>query len=167
MSSLSSLVLVSSSAIAIDLHGAFVDHARHPRRTMALLRVLCAVFVGLSLAIALSRPAVIVNLMVMSWGTLSGVFLAPYLYGLFWRRTTRAGVWAGIASGLAAAFTLFPAWGGDGVPLAGAIAMAVPLLVVPAVSLVTAPPEAARVDRAFGGAPAGEPAAEAAAGQPS
>ncbi len=57
-------------------------------------------FVGLSLAIALAKPAVIVNLMVMSWGTLAGVFLAPYVYGLFWRRTTRAGVWAGIATGL-------------------------------------------------------------------
>ncbi|HET7754763.1 MAG TPA: sodium:solute symporter family protein [Anaeromyxobacteraceae bacterium] len=150
MSSLSSLVLVSSSAIAIDVYGAFVDHQKHPRRTMALLRTLCAAFVGLSLAIALSKPAVIVNLMVMSWGTLAGVFLAPYLYGLFWRRTTAAGVWAGIGSGLAAAFVLFPLWGGDGVPLAGAVAMVVPLLVVPAVSLVTAAPDAALVKAAFG-----------------
>ena len=150
MSSLSSLVLISSSAIAIDVYGAFVDQQKHPRRMMALLRTLCAVFVGLSLAIALSKPAVIVNLMVMSWGTLSGVFLAPYLYGLFWRRTTRAGVWAGIASGLAAAFVLFPIWGADGVPLAGAVAMVLPLVVVPAVSLVTAPPERALVDAAFG-----------------
>jgi SSS family transporter len=151
MSSLSSLVLVSSSALAIDVYGAFVDHQRHPRRTVALLRTLCAVFVGLSLAIALSKPAIIVNLMVMSWGTLSGVFLAPYLYGLFWRRTTTAGVWAGIGAGLAAAFVLFPLWGGDGVPLAGAVAMIVPLLVVPAVSLVTPPPDAARVRAAFEG----------------
>jgi Na+/proline symporter len=150
MSSLSSLVLVSSSAIAIDVYGAFADHQRHPRRTMALLRTLCAVFVGLSLVIALSKPAVIVNLMVMSWGALSSVFLAPYLYGLFWRRTTRAGVWAGIASGLLVAFVLFPLWGGDGVPLAGAIAMIVPLLVVPAVSVLTRPPDAAQVDAAFG-----------------
>jgi SSS family transporter len=150
MSSLSSLVLVSSSAIAIDVYGAFVDHKQHPRRTMALLRALCAAFVGLSLAIALSKPAVIVNLMVMSWGTLSGVFLAPYLYGLFWRRTTRAGVWAGIATGLGAAFVLFPAWGADGVPLAGAVAMLAPLVVVPIVSVVTAPPAPALVDAAFG-----------------
>ncbi len=150
MSSLSSLVLVSSSAIAIDIHGAFIDRARHPARTMALLRLLCAVFVGLSLAMALARPTFIVNLMVMSWGTLSSVFLAPYLYGLFWRRTTAAGVWAGMVSGLAVAVVLFLAWGSDGVPLAGALAMALPLLVVPAVSLVTAPPPSATVELAFG-----------------
>ncbi len=151
MSSLSSLVLVSSSAIAIDFYGAFVDHQKNPRRTMALMRVLCAVFVGLSLFIALRRPAVIVNLMVMSWGTLSGVFLAPYLYGLFWRGTTRAGVWAGMAVGLATAVVLFWAWGADGVPLAGAVAMLLPLAVVPAVSAVTRPPEPEVLARAFGG----------------
>ncbi len=162
MSSLSSLVLVSSSAVAIDIYGAFVDHEKHPRRTMGLLRALCAAFVGASLAIALAKPAVIVNLMVMSWGTLSGVFLAPYLYGLFWRRTTRAGVWAGMASGLACAFVLFPTWGADGVPLAGAIAMLVPLAVVPGVSLLTRPPEAARVARAFGDAAEAAPAGAAA-----
>jgi len=159
MSSLSSLVLVSSSAIAIDLYGAFADHQRHPRRTMALLRTLCAAFVGLSLAIALTKPAVIVNLMVMSWSTLAGVFLAPYLYGLFWRRTTAPGVWAGVISGLATAFVLFPLWGADGVPLAGAVVMILPLLVVPAVSLLTAPPERARVATAFGdGDPQAAPA---------
>jgi SSS family transporter len=154
MSSLSSLVLVSSSALAIDIYGAFVDHQANPRRTVALLRLLCAVFVGLSLFIALAKPAVIVNLMVMSWGTLAAVFLAPYVYGLFWRRTTRAGVWAGIASGLAAAFVLFPAWGQDGVPLAGAVAMLVPLAVVPLVSLLGPAPAPALVAAAFGDAPA-------------
>jgi Na+/proline symporter len=125
---------------------------------MALLRVLCAVFVGLSLVIALAKPAVIVNLMIMSWGTLSGVFLAPYVYGLFWRRTTRAGVWAGALSGLACAVGLFLGWGADGIPLAGAVAMLVPLAVVPLVSLATRPPDAARLALAFGDAAGPGPA---------
>jgi SSS family transporter len=150
MSSLSSLVLVSSSAVAIDFYGAFVDHKKNPRRTMALLRALCVVFVGFSLFVALAKPTFIVNLMVMSWGTLSGVFLAPYLYGLFWRGTTRAGVWAGMATGLVTAVVLFLAWGADGVPLAGAVAMILPLLVVPAVSAVTRAPAPEIVNAAFG-----------------
>ena len=150
MSSLSSLVLVSSSAVALDFYGAFVDRRRHPARTMRLLRLLCGVFVALSLAIALAKPAVIVNLMIMSWGTLAGVFLAPYVYGLFWRRTTRAGVYAGIAAGLGCALVLFLAWGADGVPLAGAITMAVPMAVVPVVSLLTPAPDPALVAAAFG-----------------
>ena len=154
MSSLSSLVLVSSSAVAIDIYGAFVNrHANH-RQTMVLLRTLCAVFVGCSLLIALRKPTFIVNLMVMSWGTLSGVFLAPYIFGLFWKRTTLAGVLAGIAVGLTCAFVLFTKWGPDGVPLAGAITMTLPLLVVPAVSLLTPPPKKELVDAAFAEQPA-------------
>jgi Na+/proline symporter len=150
MSSLSSLVLVSSSAVAIDIYGAYVDHQKNPKRTMALLRLLCVVFVGVSLFIALNKPTLIMNLMIMSWGTLSGVFLAPYLFGLFWRRTTRAAVWAGMIVGLASAVALFVAWGADGVPLAGAVAMVIPLVIVPAVSLFTRAPEEKVLDAAFG-----------------
>jgi SSS family solute:Na+ symporter len=158
MSSLSSLVLVSASAVSIDIYGAFVDHQKNPRRTMALLRVLCAVFVGISLAIALMKPTLIMNLMIMSWGTLLGVFLAPYVFGLFWRRTTRAGVWAGMIVGLLTAVGLFVAWGADGVPLAGAVAMLLPLAVVPAVSLLTRAPEEQVLDAAFGEAGKGDTA---------
>src|ERR1035437_9561539 len=150
MSSLSSLVLVSSSAIAIDIYGAFVNRHANQKQTMALLRVLCTVFVGCSLFIALKKPTFIVNLMIMSWGTLLGVFLAPYLFGLFWKRTTLAGVYAGIGVGLGSAYILFPTWGPDGVPLAGAITMLLPLLVVPVVSLLTQPPKPEIIATAFG-----------------
>jgi SSS family transporter len=150
MSSLSSLVLVSSSAIAIDIYGAFTSRQQNEKSTMTLLRVLCIVFIAASLFIALLRPVYIVNLMIISWGTLAGVFLAPFLYGLFWKRTTKAGVFAGIIVGLVSAVTLFTLWGEPGVPLAGAITMLLPLIVVPLVSLVTAPPPQELIDAAFG-----------------
>ena len=150
MSSLSSLVLVSSSAIAVDVYGAFVNRHANQKQTMTLLRLLCVVFLGATLFIALKRPTFIVNLMVIAWGTLAGVFMAPYLYGLFWKRTTTIGVWAGVITGLALARSvLFVAWGQDGVPLAGAITMFLPMLVVPIVSLLTPPPPQALVDAAF------------------
>ena len=60
------------------------------------------------MGIALKRPVFIVNLMIMSWGTLLGVFLAPYVFGLFWRRTSTAGVYAGMGVGLGSALVLFP-----------------------------------------------------------
>lgn len=162
MSSLSSLVLVSSSAIAIDFFGAFFNRQENAKQTMLLMRLLCAVFVGVSLVIALKQPDVIVNLMVMSWGSLAGVFLAPFVYGLFWRRTTRAGVIAGIVSGLICSFTLFTLWRADGVAVAGAVTMIVPLIVVPVVSLMTAPPSKELLDKAFGvGAAAETPSAKA------
>jgi SSS family transporter len=152
MSSLSSLVLVSSSAIAIDIYGAFVNRHVNQKQTMLLMRLLCAVFVALSLILAMNKVDVIVNLMVMSWGALAGVFLAPYIFGLFWKRTTKAGAYAGIITGLASAFILFMLWGKDGIPLAGAITMFLPMLVVPLVSLFTRPLPKEIVDAAFGDA---------------
>ncbi len=150
MSSLSSLVLVSSSAVAIDIYGAFVDRETRHKETMFLLRLLCAVFVGLSLWIAMHRIDVIVNLMVVAWGSLSGAFLAPYLFGLFWRRTTKTGAFAGMLSGLFTSVALVFYWGKPNIPVAGAVAMLVPLVIVPVVSLLTPPPDPALVEKAFG-----------------
>jgi len=149
MSSLSSLVLVSSSAISVDVYGAFVNRHANQKQTMTLLRILCVLFVGASLWIAMSKPTFIVNLMVIAWGTLAGVFMAPYVYGLFWKRTTRAGVFAGIIVGLTSAIVLFSSWGENGVPLAGAITMFLPMIVVPIVSLLTPPPPVELINQAF------------------
>ena len=153
MSSLSSLVLVSSSAIAIDIYGAFATNEAKKKNTMALMRVLCAVFVALSLVIAVSKVDVIVNLMVVAWGTLGGAFLAPYLYGLFWKRTTKAGAYAGMIVGVGTSVGLVAYWGKPHIPVAGAIAMFLPLLVVPLVSLLTQPPSRELLDKAFGEEP--------------
>ena len=38
--------------------------------------------------------------MVIAWGALGAAFLGPYIYGLFWKRTTKAGAYAGMFSGL-------------------------------------------------------------------
>ncbi len=154
MSSLSSLVLVSSSAIALDLYGAFGDREQRQKHVMLLMRVLCGVFVLLSLGIAISRWDVIVNLMVVAWGALCGAFLSPYLYGLFWRRTTKAGAYAGMLTGLGTSVGLFVFWGKPNIPVAGALALLVPLVVVPVVSLLTPPPDPKLVAKAFGETPA-------------
>jgi SSS family transporter len=150
MSSLSSLVLVSSSAVAIDIFGALSHKPRDAKQTMLLMRILCGVFVGLSLWIALAKVEVIVNLMVIAWATLAGAFLAPYLYGLFWRRATRAGAFAALLSGTGTSIALFFWWGKASIPVSGAVAMIVPLIVMPIVSLMTTPPDKALVNKAFG-----------------
>jgi Na+/proline symporter len=91
MSSLSSLVLVSSSAIAIDIYGAYskAPEKKKTRRTMLYMRILCGLFVLVSLLMAMKQLNFIVNLMIIACGALGGAFLAPYVYGLFWRRTTK------------------------------------------------------------------------------
>jgi len=156
MSSLSSLVLVSSSAIAIDIYGVFGKRDEKQRQTVLLMRILCAVFVALSLLIAVSKVDVIVNLMVIAWGALSGAFLAPYLFGLFWRRATKAGAYAGMISGIGTAVGLFYFWGKPHIPVSAAIAMVVPLLVMPVVSLLTSPPNEVHLAKCFPTAKGGQ-----------
>jgi SSS family transporter len=152
MSSLSSLVLVSASAIAIDLYaGARAD--ANSRSVVALMRVMCGAFIAISLYIALNKIDFIVNLMALSWGAIAGSFLAPYCYGLFWPRATKAGAIAGMLSGLLTMLWFVEthkAPGNPAVPVASALAMLVPVVVVPVVSLFTKPPDAAHIKNVFG-----------------
>ena len=157
MSTLSSLVLVSSSAIAIDLYAGGVNANVEKKGVLVLMRVLCAVFVMLSLWMAMTSPAYIITLMVISWGLLAGAFAAPYFYGLLWRRTTTAGVVAGMIAGVGSAVVLSWVLGDPGitpadpgVPVAGAIAIILPFLVVPLVSLITKPLPEKVISHAFG-----------------
>ena len=151
MSTLSSLVLVSSSAIAMDLYAGVARPNVERKTVLALMRALCAVFVVVSLAMALKPPAIIINLMVVSWGVLAGAFGAPYFYGLFWRRTNAISAGAGMVVGVCTAIALFIKYGQPGVPVAGATAILVPYIVVPLVTLFTKPMDAEVVKVAFEG----------------
>ncbi len=150
MSTLSSLILVASSSIAIDLYRGRVNPAVSTERSLVLMRFLSGVFIAVSFLIARFEFAVIVTLMSLSWGAVAGAFLAPYVYGLYWKRTTRAGATAGMVAGLGTACTLFFVLGRSNAPIAASIAMLVPFVVVPAVSLVTRPPDPAVLETAFG-----------------
>ncbi|MBO8138346.1 MAG: sodium/solute symporter [Desulfotomaculum sp.] len=148
MSTLASLVLVASSAVAVDLLPTIAPGMSEKLRVL-LLRLLCAGFIVLSVVIAVVKPAVILSLMALSWGTMAGSFLAPFLFGLFWRGTTRAGAWAGILSGFAVSTvfsTIYPA----AIPTVGSAAMLVSLLTVPVVSVLTKPLPEEHLDHVFG-----------------
>ena len=100
------------------------------------IKVLCAFFVLLSVVIALNPTNLITSLMSLSWGTLAGCFLGPFIYGLYWKKTTKASVWAAIIAGVGInVANLFGAWVAPTV--AGAASMIVSLIIVPIVSLVT------------------------------
>lgn len=139
MSTLSSLVLVSSSAIAIDLYAGFINPNASKKSVVLLMRSLCAFFIAISLYIALKPPAVIVDLMVVSWGALAGSFIGPYLYGLYWKRTTKVAAFVGMLTGLTVAVSMYYKLGQPGIALAGATAMITPLIVIPIVSWLTKP----------------------------
>ncbi|NLU31734.1 MAG: sodium:solute symporter [Clostridiaceae bacterium] len=157
MSTLSSLVLVSSSVISIDLVKGFIKPKIDDRKNMLLMRFFCLIFVVMSYFMAIWQNPTIVALMALSWGVISGMFIAPYLYGLLWKGTTRIGAWSGFFTGFAAmAIGLaveLPKVGFDigkvFMPGIGAISMLASLVVVPVVSLVTKKYSKAHISKVF------------------
>ncbi len=165
MSALSSLVLVSSGAVAVDLLGAHDRRDKSSTRGLLLLRVLCGVFVAISVILAARRIEAIVTLMSMSWGALAGAFIGPFVWGVLWRRVTAAGAATGFVVGLAISVGGFFAFGPANAPVAASMAMLASLVLVPLVSLVTPPLPQAALAKAFGDPASGEPPAAPALSQ--
>ncbi|GHV90519.1 sodium:solute symporter [Spirochaetia bacterium] len=151
MSTLSSLVLVSSSAVAIDLAPVKLETKNGKDISVAMMRFLSAVFIIISYFISRFQISIIVYLMSLSWGAISGSFAAPYILGLYSKKVTKAGAYAGLLSGLTVEIALFFILGASNSPLAASIAIVVPFIVVPVVSKFTAVPDRAVVDKAFEG----------------
>ena len=90
----------------------------------------------------------------ISWGALAGAFLAPFLYGLYWKKTTKAACWVSFLFGtlLMVGNMLFRS---SYPPIlqspinAGAIAMLAGLVLVPLVSLFTKKPDRQLVEETF------------------
>ncbi len=151
MSTLSSLVLVSSSSVAIDLYGGRVETGAGKDRSVAMMRFLSVIFIIISYFISRYQIGVIVTLMSLSWGAVAGAFAGPYIYGLFWKGATKKGAYGGLLSGLGTEIILFYVLGPANSPLAASIAMVVPFIVIPLVSWATRGPDKNLLDRAFEG----------------
>jgi len=149
MSTLSSLVLVSASSVAIDLYKGHVEPDISKEKSLLMMRFLSAVFIALSYFIAKYKFGVIVELMSLSWGSVAGAFMAPFFYGLYWKRTTHAGAVAGMVTGLALSIGLYYYFGKPFSPITASVAMLAPFVVVPLVSMFTAPPKKELLDKAF------------------
>lgn len=137
MSTLSSLVLTSSSTFTLDFLKFAVDKKMSDKKQLLIMRILIVFFISLSVVLALNPPTFIAQLMGISWGALAGAFLAPFLYGLFWKRTTKLSCWAAFVYGVGiTVLNMF-------VPIfkeainCGAAAMVGSLIIVPLVSLIT------------------------------
>ena len=100
------------------------------------MRVLSIVFVILAVALALMNLGAVSKLQSLALGAMSGFFLAPYMYGVLWKGTTKIGAMAGGIVGVACAVILPLAFKMSTIN-ACFFALLVPIVVVPLVSLVT------------------------------
>ena len=158
MSTLSSLVITSSSTLTLDFIKETVGKKMDSKQQLLWIRFLIVVFVAISAIIALvqykSNVTFIAQLMGISWGALAGAFLAPFLYSLYWKKTTKASCWVCFLFGsilMIANMVVRPAF-----PTllqspinCGAFAMLAGLVIVPVVSWLTRKPDEAYVEEIF------------------
>jgi len=151
------VVLTSASAVAVDLIPAVRKKETKPETQMLHTRLLCLVFVACSFIFATQNIPIIVSLMSFSWGIVSGCFIGPYIWGLFSKKITKAGAYAGILSGfltVAIATLIISLNSGFSAaaaksPEMGVCAMAVSLVIVPLVSAFTKNKDLERTEEIF------------------
>lgn len=149
MSTLASLVLTSSSTLTLDFLKDNVMKDMSEKKQVRTMQVMVVFFIVLSVVIAMDPPTFIAQLMGISWGALAGAFLAPFMYGLYWKGVTRAAVWASFTAGVGiTVLNLFFHFIASPIN-AGAIAMVAGLIVVPVVSVLTPKLKKDRVDEIF------------------
>ncbi|MBE5788886.1 MAG: sodium/solute symporter [Clostridiales bacterium] len=158
MSTLSSLVLTSSSTLTLDFLKNIRKKEMKEDTQLKLMRILIAVFIAISAVIAIfqyqSGSAFIAQMMGISWGALAGAFLAPFLYGLYWKRTTKIACMVNLFFSTVVmilnvtAKSFFPAFLQSPIN-AGAFCMLAGMIIVPLISLITPAPDRNKVEKIF------------------
>lgn len=158
MSTLSSLVMASSSTLTLDVLKGHVIKKMDEKKQVFIMRLLIVVFILISVVIAIvqytSNITFIAQLMGVSWGALAGAFLAPFLYGLYWKKATKAACYTSFVFGAGLMIlnmlfrSHFPVLLQSPIN-AGAAAMLAGLVIVPAVSLFTPKPEKELIESTF------------------
>lgn len=169
MSTLSSLVLTSSSTFTLDVIKPASKKEMTEKKQVSIMRIFIVFFILVSAAIAIfkdSHPEVtfIAQMMGVSWGALAGAFLAPFLYGLYWKGVTKAStvvcfIWGCAIAVIQLVITLagvdISGWGTvlsyvfKSSINSGVVAMVGGLIIVPIISMFTKKQNKAELDELF------------------
>ncbi len=162
MSTLSSVSLAGASVIAVDLYKGKISREASDKKVNIIMRLLCLAFVLISVTLAILNEefgiTAIAYMMGLSWGTLAGCFMGPFVLGVIWKRVTKSAVWTSVVSSLVLTAVLIVVLGYDKMgwsctfgaalksgiscsPLIGVICMLFSLLITVVVSLCTKRPD--------------------------
>ena len=171
MSTLASVSLASASVVAVDIYKGKINPKASDKKVNWTMKILCLVFVAISVILAVLNEkfkiSAIAYLMGLSWGTLAGCFMGPFVLGLIWKKVTKPAVWSSIIGALVLTVALIFVFGYDkngwacsfgtalksGIdtsPLIGVICMVYSVVVTVIVSLCTKPPKKETIENAFG-----------------
>ena len=164
MSTLSSLSMTSASTLTLDLIKPAKKREMQDKEQVLCIRGFIVVFIVISAVIAICqyylKLDLIAQMMGVSWGALAGSFLAPFLYGLYSKKTTKASVWFSYiyGSGVMVIYLLYSLWLKNYFTLPkffasplnlGAIVMLSGLVFVPLISLFTKKPDEKKIEKIF------------------
>ncbi len=158
MSTLSALVMTSASTFTLDFLKGNVIKKMSDKVQLLSIRALIVVFILISSVIAMIQYTggitFIAQLMGISWGALAGAFLAPFLYGLYWKRVSNASIWCCFI--FSTVFMTLNIFFKDAFPAilqspinAGAFAMLAGMIIIPLVSAFTKAPGSEFVEGCF------------------
>ncbi len=99
MSTADSQLLVVTSAVVEDIYRKLFNAEATQRTLVVLSRVVTVVVTLLALALAIYAKQLIYWLVLYAWAGLGASFGPAILLSLWWKRTTRAGVLAGLITG--------------------------------------------------------------------
>ena len=169
MSTLSSVSLASASVVAVDIYGSS-KNAPSDKKVNTVMRILCIAFIIISVVLAILNEkfsvTAIAYMMGVSWGTLAGCFIGPFVLGVIWKRVTKPAVWSSIIGSLVLTVALIFVFGFDingwncslavalksGMsvsPMIGVICMIFSLVITVIVSLLTKKLDEAVIYNAF------------------
>ncbi|MBE6644794.1 MAG: sodium:solute symporter family protein [Ruminococcaceae bacterium] len=170
MSTLASVSLASASVVAVDLYKGKINEKASDKKVNVVMRAMCLVFVAISVILAILNEkfgvTAIAYMMGISWGTLSGCFMGPFVLGLISKKITVPAVWSSVISSLVLTAGLIMFFGfhkngfgvsfgkalADGVgcsPMIGVICMAFSLVITVIVSSFTKKPSDDVIYEAF------------------
>jgi len=170
MSTLSSVSLASASVVAVDIYKGNINKQAPDKRVNVVMRACCLVFVAISAALAILNEyfgiTAIAYMMGISWGTLAGCFIGPFVLGIIWKRVTRPAAWTSVISSLVLTVSLVIFFGyhkngfastfGEAIatgvgcsPMIGSICMIFSVIVTVIVSLCTKAPSDSTIYEAF------------------
>ena len=99
MSTASSQLLVAASAVSQDFYRSLIHSKAGQGELIWVSRISVLVIAALAIAFAMNPNSFILDMVSYAWAGFGAAFGPAVLMSLFWRRTTRNGVLAGIVVG--------------------------------------------------------------------
>ncbi len=99
MSTASSLFHTAGTSIGRDVYEKGLKKKLTPKKTLFVTRIATLIIVFATLILTLRPLDVVAFMCAFFFGLMACTFLAPYTLMLYWKKTSRAGAWAGMLGG--------------------------------------------------------------------